>query len=96
MPLAVRSEESTIENQKNIFLVLKICQADFVSFEICQHEIWGGLVEFCAAHNGSTKIIPNMISTTKLMMFDWMTDLSTNMEIPRTNATTRYAIPSII
>jgi len=70
MPLAIRSEESTIENQKNVFPALKICESDFISFEICQGEIWRGFVEFSTAHEGSTKIIPNMISTARLMTFD--------------------------
>ena len=70
MPLAIRSEKTPVENQKNILFALKICKVDFVSFEICQREIGGRLVEFSTAHKGMTKKIPNMTSTTTLMIFD--------------------------
>ena len=89
MLLAVGSEKSTVENEQDILFAFKTFQADFIPFEIGQREIGCGLVEFGAAHAGSTKIIPNMISTTRLMIFERTTDLSANMEIPRTIAIPR-------
>ena len=95
MPLAERSEKATIENEQNVFLALKICQADFASVEIGQREIWRGLVKFGAAHAGSTKMIPKIISTTKLIQLDCTEDLSRKMEATRTTPIARYMMPSI-
>jgi len=83
--LAEGSEKSAVENEENILFVLKIGQVDFASCEIGQREIWSGLVEFGAAHNGMTKMMPKIISTTRLMTFDWTTDLSTTIETARTS-----------
>ena len=85
MLLAEGSEKSTIENKQDILFALKICQADFASVEIGQREVWSGLVEFGAAHAGTTKIMPKMISTTRLITFDWTMDLSANIETARTS-----------
>ena len=95
MPLAERSEKSTIENQQDIFLAFKICQADFASVEIGQREVGSGLVEFGAAHTGNTKIMPKMISTTTLIQLDCTEDLSRKMETTRTTPIARYMMPSI-
>ena len=95
MPLAERSEKATVENQENILFALKICQVDFAPCEIGQGEIWGGLVEFGAAHTGSTKMMPKIISTTRLIQLDCTEDLSRKMEMKRTMAMARYMMPSI-
>jgi len=42
--LAIRSEKSTIENKQDILFSLKIQETYFVSIEICQHKIRGGIV----------------------------------------------------
>ena len=95
MLLAEGSEKSTIENNQDILFALKICQADFASVEIGQREIGSGLVEFGAAHAGTTKIMPKMISTTKLIQLDCTEDLSRKMETNRTTPIARYMMPSI-
>ena len=95
MPLAERSEKSTVENEQDILFALKICQVDFASCEIGQRKIWSGLVQFGAAHNGMTKIMPKIISTTKLIQLDCTDDLSRKMETSRTTPMARYMIPSI-
>ena len=95
MPLAERSEKATIENEQNVFLALKICQADFASVEIGQREIWSGLVEFGAAHAGTTRMMPKRISTKKLIQLDCTEDLSRKMEATRTTPIARYMMPSI-
>jgi hypothetical protein len=95
VPLAEGSEKSAVENKQNILLALKICQVDFASFEICQREVWCGFVEFGAAHTGSTKMMPKMISTTKLIQLDCTEDLSIKIETNRTTPMAKYMMPSI-
>lgn len=95
MFFAVGSEKATIEYQEYILLAQIICKADFISNKICQREIWGGFVEFDAAHAGSTKMMPKIISTTKLIQLDCTEDLSKKMEISRTMPMAKYMMPSI-
>lgn len=89
VPSAEGSEKAAIENEQDVLLQVKICEADLIAVEIGQCEIGGGFVEFSTTHTGTTRITPKMISTTRLMMLDWVTDLSTHMETPRTTPTTR-------
>jgi len=50
--LAERSEEAAVEDQKNVLIVFEIREADLVSFEIRQREVWGRGVDFDAfVHN---------------------------------------------
>jgi hypothetical protein len=50
--LAERSEEAAVEDQKNILVVFEIREADLISFEIRQREVWGWGVDFDAfVHN---------------------------------------------
>jgi hypothetical protein len=51
VPAAERSEEAAVENQQDILFALKIGQAYFVSVEIRQREIWGGLIHFDSTHS---------------------------------------------
>ena len=95
MPLAEGSEKAAVENKKNVHLALKTFRADFISIEIDKCEIWGGFVEFGSAHAGSTKMMPKMISTTKLIQLDCTDDLSKKMEISRTTPMAKYMMPSI-
>lgn len=85
MLLAEGSEKSAVENQKDILFALKICKANLISCEICQCEVRGWSVKFDAIdHVQITRMMPKIISTTRLTTFDWTTDLSVNMETART------------
>jgi len=46
--LAERSEEAAVEDQKNVLVVFEIREADLISFEIRQREVWGWGVDFNA------------------------------------------------
>jgi hypothetical protein len=48
VPAAEWSEEAAVENKKYILFAAKIRQAYFVSFEIRQGKVRGGLIEFDA------------------------------------------------
>lgn len=95
MPLAERSEKSTVENKQDVLLALKIFHIDFAPVEIGQREIWSGLVEFGATHAGITKMMPKIISATRLIQLDCTEDLSKKMETNRTTPIARYMMPSI-
>ena len=46
MPAAEWSEKTTVENKKYVLFAAKIREADFISLEIRQGKVRGGLVEF--------------------------------------------------
>jgi len=48
--LAEGSGKTTVEYQKNFLFFFEIRQADLISFEIRQREVWGWGVEFDAIH----------------------------------------------
>jgi hypothetical protein len=50
VPAAEGSEEASVENQQDILFALKVRQAYFVSVEIRQREIRGGLIHFDSTH----------------------------------------------
>jgi hypothetical protein len=48
--LAEWSDKAAIEDQKHVLFFFEIRETNFVSFEICQCEVWGWGVEFDAIH----------------------------------------------
>ena len=57
VPPAERSDKAAVEDQQDVLLALKICQADCASVEIGQCKVRGGLVKFGAAHEDNTRIM---------------------------------------